>query len=437
MTRSRPGRWCVVVCAVMIFCWTVGLPWAEAGLPVECTALPDAQQTACKEQVAKECGHLTKYWPKVHCEDKIAKSLDVCQSEEVKTRCRALYLDSQVCTQANSMKDTYGKIDPRWIAAAQKYPGFLIEIRAFKPTWEGCNKKIPDCDMVEYTHRNCDKAGDVFSSGWQEYYEWFKSENLKRPLRFIKHAVEAKQLLDKLKPVVEMTRIPLFKVNDTRIADAVEELTKLLAKKQAEEQAVEARQWKKAGMFKKVHMKGGWANCIFADKPLGKKESKADQPGEVFTKPARIYARCYTGKNLGRIKKGEPFRAQYYLNSASTNAGFPEEIKGKPKVFTFEVTGDEMLWNQLTNLHTGEHQVAISVGGRTGKILERSKILHSGAGGAYTTNRVVQDASIVSKGKFTYTVSAQQDDEAARLKGGSAKKKVIEQKRREKYIKGK
>ena len=436
MTRSGPGRRCVVFCAVMATCWIIGGPWAEAARPVECTSLPEAQQAACKEQVAEECGHLTKYWPKARCEDKITRSMDVCRSEEVKTRCRTLYLDSQICTQANSMKDTQGRIDPRWVTAAQKYPVFVKEIRAFKPTWEGCNKKIPDCRMVEHTHRNCDQAGEVFKSEWQEYYKWFKGQNLKRPVRFFKHAIEAKQLLDKLKPVLEMTKIPLFKVNDTEVADAVEELTKLFAKKRAEERAKEAKQWKKAGRFKRVHKKGGWANCIFADKPLGLKESKGDQPREMFSKPARIYARCYTGKNLRRIKKGEQFRAQYYLNSASTNGGFPEEIKGKPKVFTFEVTGDEMLWNKLSNLRTGEHEVAISVGGRTGKILERSKIRHSSAGGAYTTNRVVHDASIVSKGRFTYTVSADQDDEAARVKEGSEKKKAHEKRRREKYIKG-
>ena len=106
-------------------------------------------------------------------------------------------------------------------------------------------------------------------------------------------------------------------------------------------------------------------------------------------------------------------------------------------MFSFEVTGDESLWRELTNLRTGEHEVALSVGARTGKVLERSKVLHSSVGGGYTTNRVVHDASIVSKGRFTYTVSADQDEEAARLKGGSEAKKTKEQKRRMKFIKGK
>jgi len=399
--------------------------------------LPEAKQAACKERVAKECGHLTKYWPKARCEDGIAKSMDDCRSEEVKTRCRTLYLDSQICTQASSMRNSYGKIEQRWIVAAQKYPAFLKELKAFKPTWEGCNKKIPDCRMVEYTHRNCDKAGEVFSSSWQDYYEWFKGQNLKRPIRFFKHAIEFKQLLDKLRPVLEMTRIPMFKVNDTKVADAVEELTKLLEKKLAEEQAREARQWKKAGRYKRVHKKGGWANCIFADKPLSKKESKKDRPSAVFAKPARIYARCYSGKNLRRIKKAEPFRAQYYINSGATNGGFPEQIKGKPRVFTFEVTGDESLWRELTALPTGKHKVAISVGGRTGKILERTKTHHASVGGGYTTQRVVHDASIVSKGTFTYTVSADQDEEAVMRKKHGQMKEAKEKKRREKYIKGK
>lgn len=368
----------------------------------KCKQLPAAQQADCKAKVAAKCAALKAYWDRVYCEDKIAKSQDPCHAPPLVTECKALKAATDQCRKARSMRGHAGAPDPAWLKAAVAYPALLKRVRTFKPKFTPCNRlRIPDCKLTVNDFRDCEQAGKFFKGNFAQYYAWAKMQHLRvHPLRRIKSYMVARFLLAELQPVVELNKDPTLHVADNTIETYLAAVQKKYDKLYAAWKAKDARQWRKAGRFKKMHKKG-FANCVFSDKPLGVKDAASDKLVTKFTRGDRIFARCYAGKDFGKAKPG--LSLTLIDSSGPSMDRTPTPLRGKrPKVVAFELT--EVFAPHFKLMRKGVHDMSIHYWGTTGKVISRSKTLHFTRIGAYTTTNLTVGMVSLARGRFTLMV---------------------------------
>ncbi|MFH2006234.1 MAG: hypothetical protein ABI333_06585 [bacterium] len=378
---------------------------ARAGQPKDCSMLPVAQRAECKQRVARECGHHRKYWPKVHCEDKIVKGMDTCRNPSIVQTCSSLYLDSEVCDKADAMQGHSG-VDPAWLDAARRFPGVLRRVRTFKPTWKACGGQIPGCRLSAHAIRKCSSAVGTFRAKWAQYYSTFKSRHLKASWNHIKTSLGAAGVLATLRQVASLNKISLIRVNDTAVDRAIASLTARRRTLRQEERRKEARAWRRVrgSRFKKIHKHGKWANCVFSSQSLGNREKRTDQVVTSFARPAQIYVRCYLRSRPRRMKRNY-FRATLFTGFGNKHIAL--NIKGYPKTYTFELSADPVFGHALRTLRAGEHEIALHVHGSTGVVTGRERVRNYDAHGkVYYTTNTRSGGLIFSKGSFTYVVSS-------------------------------
>jgi len=378
---------------------------ARAGRPKDCSMLPVGQRAKCKQRVARQCGHHRKYWPKVHCEDKVVKAMDICRNPSVVQTCSRLYLASDVCDKAAAMQGRSG-VDPAWLDAARRFPGVLRQIRAFKPKWKACGGKIPGCRLSAHAMRKCSSAAGTFRTKWARYYSTFKARHLKASWNHIKTSLGAAGVLATLRKVASLNKIALIRVNDNAVERAVASLTARRRALRQQERRKEARAWRRVrgSRFKKIHKRGRWANCIFSGQPLGKREKRTDKVVTKFSSPSRIYVRCYLRRRPRRVKRNY-FRATLFTGFGNKHIAL--NIKGYPKAYTFEMSADPIFGHALRTLRSGEHEIALHVHGSTGVVTGRKRVRNYDAHGkVYYTTSTRSGGVIFSKGSFTYVVTS-------------------------------
>lgn len=162
-----------------------------------------------------------------------------------------------------------------------------------------------------------------------------------------------------------------------------------------------ADEWQSINKYKKKH-KEGYCNMIFATRSIGKGKEAAHQLKTTFTKPDKVYARCYFPGEVG-IVTGKNFWHEIWIDGKYVMRTYFEEPPGADwDQIQIWVTEDEYK-NQMQGLTRGEHTIILWVirNEYRGKKWVTEK---NSAGNYIKKEKEIWVPIRLSKGKFTYIV---------------------------------
>ncbi len=153
--------------------------------------------------------------------------------------------------------------------------------------------------------------------------------------------------------------------------------------------------------YKRIHSEG-YANCIFAETPIGLGEEDRHQLKNSFIAPDDVYARCYLPGPIGPVE-GDNFWHELWIDGKLRGRTFfkepPEPEWDQIQIW---ITEDEYS-SQMNELGTGKHDIIIWVM----KNEYRGERAVAGENAADEMTAEMKEIWVpvrLSKGKFTYTV---------------------------------